>query len=1018
MLVTRQNHIPLPWLFMITIPWVVFYFMILTGGLSFLILNRLIDNPATLTFVVSLPGLILTFLPIGSYVNYMSDRIWTRWGRRKIFLLIWSAGSALVAILYPLAPNVTVFLGIMFLGAIFGLFGGPFEALKLEIVPSEMRGRSAAMGSWVSTAMNIAYYAAVIGCFNEVLPVWGRSINGVTLIYWCLAAASGILVFFYLFGIHEIKPTSTLTGEKFSFKKAWAAMTMPQLRYLYVFIIATVMVNASLGSMGMLLYINQWGYSMQEFGRNVAIGGFINLFLIPLAGIFADKGKNHRMTIWIICILIVKAFTLGTFLYYTCYLPDQRPTLVEIVFFSEVTAVFGLMAGMIYYPLVYDYVPRNLMGTYCAGAGIVGSITSYCTINGLGLFLYCWGSLFQPPAGEMMRVCLKQERPQTQVEQFLHEAGLATPAGGKAANRDVSVQPWYANGIVSDHGVCYEFRLRDNDGAKKMKRRDALKSEIETLASTLTTNRNSGSAATSLSRQEKELDAMRTEQAALDSELATRIEFWRREVLRGLGDQLMPEGSEILASTTTPAVVSQVAVTHKPTAAAVDKINKLLRAGDPSSIGVTIVRRDHDFALSVATLLPAGRDPQSTAERICQQVAQLANMTTPGLVITPCSVANAVVKPAVITDFALVEDPSRNFVSPVTRLVNALLVRFTELPTPDQKLHSLADSLSKGGRIGHARADALQNRNGVRITAVAADEKLDDLETWIKQMREKVRGDCASLKLTVLTPLIGKDVLPMKYNYMSGYLYTFALVAIGLILVVYFIYKERAGVVRKWGAEESQAAKQDVEEKKLAAAATAKASATPLPAETYETYTPGYLLPKVVFALLGMVVLVMGGMQAWPDLRLLATGERTEAIVVEVVARKQGQPDLTLRTQSELDAHEKTVSNAKDYNWTFFDVFAFETGSGHEIRFLRPVGSKLKPPMSLLDDDGLPTTATVLYDLRNPARSVLPYEHSSWLAPALTGFMGLIMVLVGGVFAWFARKPIRLSGSADINLTS
>ena len=797
MFVTRQNHIPLPWLFMITIPWVVFYFMILTSGLSFLILNRLIDNPATLTFVVSLPGLIFTFVPFGGYINYMSDRIWTRWGRRKVFLIIWSAGSALVAFLYPLAPTITIFLGIMFLGAIFGLFGGPFEALKLEIVPSDMRGRSAAMGSWVSTAMNIAYYAAVIGCFNEVLPIWGQSVNGVTLIYWCVAAAAGILTFFYLFGIHEIKPTSTLTGEKFSFKKAWVSITMPQLRYLYVFIIATAMVNASLGSMGILLYINQWGYSMQEFGRNVAIGGFINLFLIPLVGLFADKGKNHRMAVWITCILIVKAFTLGTFLYYTCYLPDQRPTLVEIVFFSEITAVFGLLAGMIYYPLVYDYVPRNLMGTYCAGAGIVGSITSYCTINGLGLFLSCWGALFQPPAGEMMRVCLKQDRTQTQVSQLLRAAGLATPAGTKAAGRDISVQPWYANGIVSDHGVCYEIRLRDNDGEQKMKRRDALKTEVETLAATLTTNRNSGAIAGAMTQPEQKLAARRAEQAALDSELAMRIESWRREVLRGLGDQLMPEGSEILANTAASAVVLQVPVSHKPKAAAVDKINKLLRAGDPSAIGVTIVRREHDFALSAAALLPAGRDPQAAAQALGQQVVRMANQTTPGLAITPPAPATPVVKPAVITDFAVVEDPARNFVSPITRMVNALLARFTELPAPDQKLHSLAGSLSKGGRIGHARADALQSCHGVRIIAVAAEERPGDLATWTTQMREKVRADCASLKLTVLAPLIGKDVLPMKYNYMSGYLYTFALVAFGLGLVVYFLHKERTGAVRK-----------------------------------------------------------------------------------------------------------------------------------------------------------------------------------------------------------------------------
>ena len=40
-----------------------------------------------LSFLFSLPGLLLMFIPLGPYISFMSDRIWTRWGRRKIFLI-------------------------------------------------------------------------------------------------------------------------------------------------------------------------------------------------------------------------------------------------------------------------------------------------------------------------------------------------------------------------------------------------------------------------------------------------------------------------------------------------------------------------------------------------------------------------------------------------------------------------------------------------------------------------------------------------------------------------------------------------------------------------------------------------------------------------------------------------------------------------------------------------------------------------------------------------------------------
>ena len=145
MIITRQPRIPFSWLLMAMVPWVFFYFMGSANAVNLFILNRLIDNPAGLTFVLSLPGLVFAFLPLGPFISYTSDRIWTRFGRRKVFLVIGFSGVALVMVCYPLAPNIWVFIGLMFLGPLVGAFNSPFEALKLEIIPPAMRGRAAKM---------------------------------------------------------------------------------------------------------------------------------------------------------------------------------------------------------------------------------------------------------------------------------------------------------------------------------------------------------------------------------------------------------------------------------------------------------------------------------------------------------------------------------------------------------------------------------------------------------------------------------------------------------------------------------------------------------------------------------------------------------------------------------------------------------------------------------------------------------------------------------------------------------
>lgn len=1023
MLVTRQNRIPFIWVVMTMLPWAFWYFQLTVNGVNFFILNRLIDNPAALTFVLSLPGLLFTFLPLGSFIIFKSDRIWTRWGRRKPFIIIGFTGWVIVLTLYPLAPNIWAFFALTFVFAFASQFNSPLEALKMETIPPPMRGRSAALWSWITTVLTTTFWAVVIGRLDEVLPLGGVHLTGDKILYWSAAGTSLIALFIYIFGIHEVNPRSTLTGEKFGFKKLFQALSMKELRYLYLLMFATSMLGAGLGPLSFLLYTEQWGYSTQEMGFNIAVGGVINLFLIPLVGIFADKGSRNRMRIYLACLGAILLLNVVYFTYITLYLPTQRPSLVEIIFFGETTCIFGIIAGVVYLPLVYDYIPRNLMGTYFAGAGILGSIIGFLTMSGLGLFMLGWANLFQPPAGEMARVCVDRDTHRAQIEQTLRAAHLKDPAGNAVPDRDIVAKAWYGDGIVSESGICFEVRLRDAIGRDLLKEKNALDAKIGELDNKVKFKRSEGARAEHLASLERDLTEKRAAGEKLSAELKARSQAWETEVVRGLGARVFRPGSEILATNIGQAATALLPTLRKAKDFEVERLNRQLRKNDPDMVGLRVVRRERGFALAMGARLPPGGDPRQVMQELARHVSTLAAKQARGLIApgADAALAEAVVKPMASMDVALVEVAVQDFVSAISRVVNAVLSVFTEVLPPDQKLHSLARNLylDPASGMALARVDPLpEKRKGVRVSVIAEKASVADLATWFGQIRDLLAKKGADVRLTVPVPVVARDVVPIRYNYLAGYVWVFALVSIGFMLIAYFIREEKRGKIHKLGAMEAHAESQALAQREQDGAAAGRnhaaeeqGNATPGRA----TYTPGYLAPKVLFALLGLGLLAFATKHALPDLRLLAKGARSEAVAVAVVAQKPGQPEERFTTQNELATKMDAVRKIKDYGWVFWNEFSFEIPDGGEVAFRRNVGCKLKPSMPLLDDTGLPTTARVLYDPKNPSRACLPLEHSTWFAPFIIGILGFCACFVGAMLAFFARKPIVLSGDAAVN---
>ena len=436
-----------------------------------------------------------------------------------------------------------------------------------------------------------------------------------------------------------------------------------------------------------------------------------------------------------------------------------------------------------------------------------------------------------------------------------------------------------------------------------------------------------------------------------------------------------------------------------------DKLNKVLRADDPGFVALRIINKGHSFYLLVSAILPAGTDKDALLQSISAGVVRSAKTLAPGLIAPDAAVIEGQVKPEVTAEITLVENPLPTFISPITRVVNAVLSIFTTVPAPNQKLITLARNLGAGEGMGAARVEALPTGNGLRVTSVLPADTGEPPAALAAALVAKVRAEGGSLKLTVPAPLVEQGLVPVRYNYMVGYLYVFTMVLVGFALVAVFLLKEKAGVVRKLGAEEVETESALAEErKKLAEADPLREDSS----SATHTYTPGFLGPKLVFAAVGLAAMLVALTQAWPHLRLLARGAKAEAVAVSVLAAKPGQPELLLASQAEIEAKSKEVRTAKDYHWTFYNLFRFETPDGSEVTYRREVGCKLKPSLPLLDESGLPSIALLLYDPKDPSCAVLPKEFSSWFVPVIVGTFGFATFLVGATLAWFARKPIPI----------
>lgn len=831
MIVTAKNRVPFLWMIFALLPWTaaLFKYQVMSSCFTFSLM-KFIENPAGLAFVLSLPSFLS--LVVRPLVNFTADRIWTRWGRRKPFIIPSWLGVIGILTLMPLMPNFWALVACYMAYQVFNDFGDPIEQLKMEVVPPSQRGTSTAIGSWIANLSFMTFALIAVGRFNDYQFMAGVPITGEASLYWSAAIAMSAMLLLIMFGIKETNPHSALAGERFSFLGFFRGLTTKHLWPVYVLIFAWAIYQSGLGVLGTLLQVEQWGMTIQEMGINQAVGGTMNIFIIGTVIFFADRMDRMR---WFLRMLVLSVVVnLSYYIYIEYILYDGTPHLVEIIFFGETLSIIGIFIGVMYTPLVYDFVDRNEMGTFQAGQSVIGRVTGIVTMNGIGIFAWTWATLLMPPGGDSVRVVLREVQDDGQVNARLDAGAWTDPVTGASRSAsDVSAKAWYATNATLDYGRGFEVRLKNDDSVKLKERRDQLAGRKGPLEAKLA-NAKGLKEAERIASLEAEIAPLVKEIAEIDSELTRRSNVFRDQVLANLGDAVIRPGEQVLAAGEVPVAIFSVPLSGKPehVGAALEKTLDRLRIARDETVDLRLNFRESDrtYRLMISQRLAADGDAQAAARVLASSLLTHAHenlRAVLGASPEPQLASRAV---AVSLDLQIVEDPLNQHVSPIMRVANAIWGLVAEVPGPERRILALGRGMREPGTFDHTRVTTIPGEAAaIRVTALfqgappagqadadlaAVDARLEGLlqgrpEAVVaaRAVYRRVQQVGAEQRMTIARPVVGAGFKPLKYDYMAGYLWMFVLQVVACLILWNFMKKVKSGQIRRRGVEEMEATK-------------------------------------------------------------------------------------------------------------------------------------------------------------------------------------------------------------------
>ena len=238
------------------------------------------------------------------------------------------------------------------------------------------------------------------------------------------------------------------------------------------------------------------------------------------------------------------------------------------------------------------------------------------------------------------------------------------------------------------------------------------------------------------------------------------------------------------------------------------------------------VKRDDGYAIAVSSFLEPGVDEALLACDLQANIGRVIARRDPGLFASGAKPVACSRESALTLDLMVVEEPFDNYVSPITRLVNLVLSIFDSVPSPDRRMAATSRSLRVPAESNHVRVDpgpgpktisvtalipptaskagVTDDPVGLRILASLGEQQREELPQ-IRNFYDRIEKAAAIQRFTIAHPSIASGYAPIKYDYMSGYLWMFVMGTIGICITIAFVRFEKKGWIQKRGVEEAEA---------------------------------------------------------------------------------------------------------------------------------------------------------------------------------------------------------------------
>lgn len=368
-------------------------------------LRNFTSDPVTISLILSI-NVLFNFM-VGVAACYLSDRIWTRLGRRRPFLIIGFSGAALMLALVPLMPSLWSVITVIVAFQFFVDFARPWEALYNEVIPPPQRGRGGLFRMLLQNVGNLLFSTVLIGQYDRVYhgSVWGIRLTGDKVAYWGCALMLLLAALFFAFAVREDRPDPAGPPRPdgpdsrggFQLGRRFLEDVFGDRQNLWVYflylcpVVGAVGTNVAGGALFLLFQTEQLGITKAQLGHLYTwVLPFQILVSTPVAGLLADRWD--RMTMVRVG-LVVPALLWFSLILYARSRGFQVP--LGIVIGVEILKNFFITwLWVTWGPLVFDYIPSNRMGTFMAGFTTVAGLTGFALQNWGGLWVKAWTSLF------------------------------------------------------------------------------------------------------------------------------------------------------------------------------------------------------------------------------------------------------------------------------------------------------------------------------------------------------------------------------------------------------------------------------------------------------------------------------------------------------------------------------------------------------------------------------------------------------------------------------------------------